>query len=107
MDFEGGGHLGEGGFELSGVLLGEVAFLEGVFWEVEEFVARLLLGGEVVVDELPVAVSVDGVVVAAMLVREVVEEDFGALGIGNSSELEFEVMAIELVVLWGSLSGDV
>lgn len=51
------------------------------------------------VDELPVAMSKAGVVVAAVLVWEVAEDDFRSLGIGRSVELGFEVVGVDGMIL--------
>lgn len=59
------------------------------------------------VDEFPVAVAEAGVVVATMLVGEVAQEDFGAVGIGGAAELGFEIVGIDGVVFGNFLADEV
>ncbi len=47
------------------------------------------------VDEFPVAVAEAGVVIAAVFVGEVAQEDFGAVGIWGSVEWGFEVVSVD------------
>jgi len=60
-----------------------------------------------VVDEFPVAVAEAGVVIAAVFVGEVAQEDFGAVGIWGSVELGFEVVSVDGVVFGNFLADEV
>lgn len=85
----------------------EILYFVGIGLEVEEFVTLpLSVLGQVVVDELPVALAEGGEVGAAMLVRVVHQEVFGLRLVRISAEQDAEVRSVDGMGGWALGGGE-